>query len=138
MSGQGLISIRLPRSLLDAFRAGATHAGRDLHCAARDLIASLSISSDEWMSLPEPAQEPDNPRVSLYVGRYRDVLAEVSQKTKLPLSSIIRRLFYALFITRSLRFVQHSENKEWRLVHIQNSADNNYSQDKEGNVRAAS
>jgi len=126
MSGEGLISVRFPRSLLGVFRAGISRVGVDLHTGARYLISGLqNLTPDELIAIPEPAQELDNPRVSLYVGwALMDILAEFCQKTHLSTSSIMRRLIYGLFIQRSIRFVQHSGNKEWRLVSVQNNDEN--------------
>lgn len=140
MSGEGLISVRFPQSLLELFRAHVMRTGRDLHDGARFIITHLSsISVIEWTSLQEPPQELDKPRVSIYVGRHCiDILTDISQKTQLPVSSIFRRLAYGLFVTRSLRFVQHSENKQWHLVHVKNGAENKSFQDKERNASAAS
>jgi hypothetical protein len=139
MSGDGLISIRLPRTLFELLRAALQRSGRDLHEGARFLISYLDcLSPDELASLPEPPNETENPRVSFYVGRYVLTLDEMSAGTQLSKSSILRRLVYGLFVTKSLRFVQHCENKKWRLVCVQNNAENNTAQAKEKTVRAAS
>jgi hypothetical protein len=138
MSGDGLISIRLPRTLFELLRTALQRSGRDLHGGARFLISYLDcLSPDELASIPEPPNEAENPRVSFYVGRYVLTLEEISLKTRLSKSSIFRRLVYGLFVTKSLGFVQHSENKEWRLVRVQNGAENSCSQTQEGNTRAA-
>jgi len=140
MSGEGLISVRLPRALLERFRKAAQHSNRDLHGGARFLISYLdSLSPDELASIPEPPRELDNLRVSLYVGQHCiDILADISQKTQLSVSSIFRRLAYGLFVTRTLRFVQHSENKQWHLVHAQSGAESMSFQDREKTISAAS
>jgi hypothetical protein len=139
MSGDGLISVRFPRTLLENFRTALQRWGRDLHSGTRLLVSHLDkLPTHELASLPEPPQELDNPRVSFYVGRWVGTLTEISQKTGLPVSSVIRRVVYGLFVTRSLGFVQHSESKQWRLVRVQNNAENNCAQAKEGNVDAAS
>ena len=138
MSGRGLVSVRFPRSLLELFRARASGARRSLHDAARFLISHLGdIAPGELVLIEDPPPEGDDPRVSLYVGqRWTQALTEISQKTHLSVSSIIRRLTHGLFVTGSLKFVQ--QNNEWRLVSLQNHAGNNAPQVKEGNVSAAS
>jgi hypothetical protein len=55
MSGDGLISVRFPRSLFELFRAVLEQSGRDLHGGSRFLIAYLdSVSPKELASIPEP------------------------------------------------------------------------------------
>jgi hypothetical protein len=121
MSGQGLISIRIPRRLLDAFRTAASCSKRTLNGAARFLILGMKgLSPDQLLAIPEPSQELDSPRVSLYVGSSCvTALTEASQKTQLSVSSIVRRLAYGLFVNRSIWFVQNSANKEWLLTSVQ-------------------
>jgi hypothetical protein len=126
MSGQGLISVRIPRSLLDAFRTAASRSKRTLHGATRFLILGLKgLTPNQLLSIPEPPRELDSPRVSLYVGsRCVATLTEFVHKTQLSASSIVRRLAYGLFVNKSLRFVQNSANKEWLLVSVQNGYEN--------------
>jgi hypothetical protein len=140
MSGQGLISVRIPRSLLDVFRTAASCSKRILHGAARFLILGLKgLTPDQLSAIPEPPQEVDSPRVSLYVGsRCVAALTEVSQKTQLSVSSIVRRLAYGLFVDRSIWFVQNSTNKEWLLFSVQNGSEIRSSNRKGETVHAAS
>jgi hypothetical protein len=140
MSGQGLISVRIPRSLLDVFRTAASRSKRTLHGAARFLILGLKgLTPDELSAIPEPQQELDSPRVSLYVGsQCVATLTEVSQKTQLSVSSIVRRLAYGLFVDRSIWFVQNSTNKEWLLVSVQNRSGNRSSNGEGEKLHAAS
>jgi hypothetical protein len=64
MSGDGLISVRLPRSLFELLRAALQRSGRDLHGGARFLISYLDcLSPNELASMPEPPNETENPRV---------------------------------------------------------------------------
>lgn len=140
MSGYGLISIRIPRTLVAALLSGTRHAdSADLHGRARLLLSCLKdFSPDDLILLPEPPREMDSPRISLYVGRYRTVLSELTARTQLSKSSIFRRIAYGFFVTRSVRFVQHRATKDWQLVCVQNTADKNQSQFKEKDDRAAS
>jgi len=103
MSGDGLISVRLPRSLMAAFEASASRAGMDVHGAARQLIRHLGEQSDdELTSLPDPQKETDNPRISLYVGRPQiEILAAASKRTQLSMSHILRRLVYGQVVAGS-------------------------------------
>jgi hypothetical protein len=124
MSGRGLISVRIPRSLLYAFRTASSCSKRNLHGAARFLIlGSKGLTPNQLSAIPEPPQEPDSPRVSLYVGsRCVAVLTEFVGRTKLSASSIVRRLAYGLLLNKSIRFVQNPTNNEWILVSVQNGS----------------
>jgi hypothetical protein len=140
MSGQGLISVRIPRSLLHVFRTAASCSRRTQHSAARFLILGLKgLTLDQLSAIPEPPQELDSPRVSLYVGsRCVAALTEVTQKTQLSASSIVRRLAYGLFVNKSIWFVQNSASQEWLLVGVQNRAGNRDSNPKGEKLHAAS
>ena len=115
MSGDGVISIRLPLSLLGAFRAAAEVQNLTIHAAARRLIAFISdLTQDEFRRLKEPPHEFNTPRVSLYVGwRSIDALTRSTQDSTLGNSNIFRRLLYGLFVTKELEFVQR--NDQWKL-----------------------
>lgn len=118
MSGEGLISVRLPRSLMAVFRGSVSRAGIDIHSGTRRLVCALErFTPDELRWLPEPPKELDNPRLSLYVGwQCIDILAESNRQSQLSTSSVIRRLIYALLVNRSIQFVQNTDTKELRLV----------------------
>jgi hypothetical protein len=126
VSSHGLISVRIPRSLLVVFRAAALRSKHSLHGGARTIILGLrGLAPRDLAAMPEPPQEPDSPRVSLYVGvQCTSALADFTTRTQLSTSSIVRRLAYALFIKRSIRFVQNSANKEWLLAAVQNKSEN--------------
>jgi hypothetical protein len=118
MSGDGVISVRLPRSLLGLFRAAAVRQSHTIHSAARFLVDALtSLSPDELKALKEPPRESDTPRVSLYLGwDLIDVLAQATYETSLNNSSILRRLLFGLLIDRTIQFVQQKSGWELRLV----------------------
>jgi hypothetical protein len=60
MSGDGVISVRLPLSLLGAFRTAAAGQNLTIHEAARRLIAFISdLTQDELIKLKEPPHEFD-------------------------------------------------------------------------------
>jgi hypothetical protein len=115
MSGQGLISIRIPRSLLGAFRLAAERKGLTVHDAARFIISALpSVTPDDLAALREPPDELDAPRVSLYIGwRSVDVLARAIDQTSLTNSTVLRRLLFALLVTKEIGFVQ--QDSYWKL-----------------------
>lgn len=94
MSGDGLVSVRIPRSLLEALRASAQRQGISLHEAALRLTDKLpSLTRDDLRTLKEPPREQDSPRVSLHIGwDLLDVLADAAHESDLTNSSIFRRL----------------------------------------------
>lgn len=114
MSGAGLISVRLPRSLKEELEANASRAGMDVHGAARQLVSSLrGLTDDELVSLSDPPKEPDNPRLSLYVGwSHIEALTAVSHRTQLSISSIVRRLVYRRLVAGSLPLGESGEIRE--------------------------
>jgi hypothetical protein len=115
MSGDGVVSVRLPRSLLGMFRAATERPGSTIHGAARILIAAAaSLTQDEITELKEPPRELDSPRISLYVGlRYVDALCANTQNSALTNSGIFRRLLYALIVTREVQLLRYEDH--WRL-----------------------
>lgn len=129
MSGDALISVRLPRSLLGIFQAAAERQGHSIHSAARSVIDALpSLTHDDLKTLKEPPREIDNPRISLYVGwRYLDALTATTRNSTLSVSSIFRRILFGLLITRTVQFVQHSDDSNliFRLTNLKNQSASN-------------
>lgn len=115
MSGDGVISVRLPLSLLGAFRAMAKQHDMNIHEAAGLWLSYLSyLSQDDLKALREPPRECDTPKVSLYVGwRVVDALTVATRNSNLTNSTIFRRFLYALLVTNDLKFVQQDEH--WKL-----------------------
>jgi hypothetical protein len=115
MSGDGVISVRLPLSLVGALHATAQEHGISIHEAASRWISYLpSLSRDDLRMLKEPPRELETPKVSLYVGwRIVDVLIVATRNSGLVTSSIIRRLLSAVLVTDDLEFVQ--QNDRWKL-----------------------
>ena len=115
VSGDGVISVRMPLSLLGAFRATAELQALTIHQAARGLIAALhSLTLDQLKELEEPPPEVKTPRISLYVGwRLVDVLVAATRDSGLTNSTIFRRLLYGLLVTKEIVFVQ--QNEQWKL-----------------------
>jgi hypothetical protein len=115
LSGDGVVTVRLPLSLLGAVRATAQEHGISIHEAASRWLSYLpSLSSDDLRALKEPPREFDTPKISLYVGwRVIDALSAATRSSVLTNSTILRRLLYALLVTNDLEFVQH--NDCWKL-----------------------
>jgi hypothetical protein len=115
MSGDGLVSIRMPQSLLAAFRVAAQRQGISIHEAARRLTERLpSLTRDDFRALAEPPQESDGSCVSLYIGwKLLNGLADATHKSNLTNSSIFRRLLYGFLVTKQVEFVQ--QGNDWKL-----------------------
>jgi hypothetical protein len=115
MSGYGLVSVRIPRSLLEALKASAQRQGISIHEAARRLTDKLpSLTRDDLRTLKEPPGEQDTPRVSLYIGwELFDVLADATHESNLTNSSIFRRLLHGFLVTKQIAFVQ--QDGRWKL-----------------------
>jgi len=115
MSGYGLVSARIPRSLLEALKASAQRQGISIHEAARRLTDKLpSLTRDDLRTLKEPPREQDSPRVSLYIGwDLLDVLDDAAHESDLTNSSIFRRLLYGFLVTKQIAFVQ--QDGRWKL-----------------------
>ena len=115
VSGDGVIDIRLPRSLFGGFRSAAQGRELTVHSAARGVIAMLpSLTPDELMRLAEPPSEIDMPHISLRVGwRAVDLLMRKTQSVPLTNSALFRRLLHALLVTKEIAFVQ--QGGSWKL-----------------------
>jgi hypothetical protein len=118
MSGDGVVSARVPRSLLAILRAVAAEHGISIHEAAARLLDRLpSLTLEELASLPEPPREPDNPRISLHIGwNCVDILTEITYGSPLNNSSIIRRVLYAYLVQNTLEFVQRGGRSVLQLI----------------------
>jgi hypothetical protein len=121
MSGEGVISVRLPKSLLRLFRAIVKQRGMTPHEAARGLLDALaSLTQEGLRSLKEPPHELENPRTSLYLGWRRiDVLCAATRNSTLTNSSIFRRLLYGLLVSKQIEFVQHGTQTKLQFVRTQ-------------------
>lgn len=116
MSGNATISIHLPASLLGAFQVVTASQAISEGKACCRIIRGLSGLTDaDLRSLPEPPREHRNRdlRISLE-WRYLDRLSEAARGSRLPISSIFRRILHACLITRRVHFVTTDEN-EFRL-----------------------
>jgi hypothetical protein len=115
VSGDGVISVRLPSSLVGALRATAQEHGVSIHEAASRWISYLqSLSGDDLKSLKEPPRDLNTPRVSLYVGWcVVDALTVATRNSGLTNSTIIRRLLHAVLVADDIEFVQ--QNDQWKL-----------------------
>jgi hypothetical protein len=118
MSGDGIISVRLPRTLLSTFRNWAASQGLSIHRAAIDLIYWMpDLDANELLSLPEPPKESDNPRVSLHVGLDSiDFLADVTSNSGLGTSSAFRRFLHAYLVDRTVEIVQRGRSWVLQLI----------------------
>lgn len=123
MSGDGVVSVRLPRSLLGSFQEVTERQGSTVHAAARGLVSALaSLTEDDVKALKEPPCELDKQRISLYVGwRLIDVLIGITRHSTLTNSSVFRRLLYGLLVTREIEFVQDGDRWKLRFVRFRDN-----------------
>ena len=115
MSEEGLISVRLQKTLVNALQAATQQQGVNIHEGSGRLISRLpSLTVDELRALKDPPRELGMARLSLYVGWDSvSALSEAARDSNLSVSTIFRRLLYAFLISGQLRFVQRGER--WRL-----------------------
>src|SRR6202043_3372653 len=115
MSGNGVISFRLPLPLLEAFRAAAARQGISMHDAVGRLVSCLwSLSQDDLRALADPPRTRESQKISLYGGwRAIDELASVARGGTLSNSQILRRVLFGLLISKNILFVQ--QNGQWKL-----------------------
>jgi hypothetical protein len=117
MSGDGIVSVRLPETLLQALRSAAEKQGHTIHSAAQVIVESLaSLTANDFHTLVEPPHEIENPRISFYVGwQCVDALAAATDNINLSPSGIFRRVLFALLVCRSLEIVQGESGWNFRL-----------------------
>jgi hypothetical protein len=115
MSGDGVLTFRLPTSLDRAVRSAAEFQGIRVHEWVRRVICLLAtISPDDVRGLREPPRVMDTRKASLYIGwRAVDVLTITTRNSKLTNSTILRRLLYGLLVTKEIEIVQQDEY--WKL-----------------------
>jgi hypothetical protein len=117
MSGDGVVSVRLTRSLYETFQAITAQQGSTIHSAARRVIVALpSLTLNDLRGLREQPREIDMPRVSLYVGwRCVEILTAYTHDFPLSLSTIFRRVLFGLLICKTVEFVQNDEKSDFKL-----------------------
>jgi hypothetical protein len=115
VSGDGVVTVRMPRLLLRSLESAAHLQGVSAHEIARRVLSRISsLTGDELVSLLEAPPETDNPRISLYVGwQCIDGLIKATHDSRLTTSSVVRRMLYGVLVSDALAFVQ--ENGQWRL-----------------------
>jgi hypothetical protein len=118
MSGNGVLTVRSPRSLIEELRAATAQQGIDIHEGARRVISYLpTLSQDDLKSLADPPRELETLKISLYVGwRSVDALAAATRNCSLTNSTILRRLIYGLLVTKQLEFVQRDGQMKLHFV----------------------
>jgi hypothetical protein len=101
------ITINLPHSLCGTFRAAASNQAMSEREACRRIVYGLSGLTDaDLRSLPEPPPEYRNRDLRIELEwQDLDKLSEVSRVCRLTVSTIFRRTFYAILITRTIRFI---------------------------------
>jgi hypothetical protein len=117
MSGQGLVSVRLPESMLQRVRLTARRRGLTTNEFARSVVGGLvGLAGAQIQEIPEPGSEGTNPRLSLYLGdEGLQVLNSAATASGLSPSSVLRRALNAALGTKLMSPVQHSEHDDHSL-----------------------
>jgi hypothetical protein len=118
MSSDGVVSVRLPLSLLGAFRAAAERQGITIHEAARRVVSFLpTVPLSDLANLREPTREHEQPKVSLYVGwRAVDILMAATRENGLTNSAILRRMLNGFLVSNEVKFVQQGDHWELKIM----------------------
>ena len=108
MSGRGLKSIRLSRSLLNKRHAESVRRGKTLHQEIRAVVARVEhFDIAQLRSLPDPPHEPNPVRLTLYLGPEGvNRLDSAARKSGLASSTLLVRLLNALPELSRVKFVQ--------------------------------
>src|SRR5579872_3612838 len=101
MSADGLISVRIPRSLMATFRQAAQYVPISVHEAARQTLEALdNLTIDDLRELRGAPWERSAERLSLYVGGWEaERFKSMCEKAGLSFSTVFRRLLYAQLVT---------------------------------------
>lgn len=105
MSGRGLVSVRLPQSMLDRLWATTRQQGLTVNQYARNVVAGLAgLNGPQIRQIPEPASESRNPRLSVYLGDAGvQTLSSAALASGISPSSVLRRALSSA-MTANLQF----------------------------------
>lgn len=108
MSGHGLVSVRLPQSMLHKLHVTAGRRGLRTNELAQIIVNGLEgLSGSQIREIPEPSLEATNPRLSVYLGQKGlQVLNTAATSSSLSPSSALRRALNAALTTKSFSPVQ--------------------------------
>ena len=117
MSGRGLVSCRLPESMLERLGTVATGRAMSTNELARTVVDGLpGLSGSQIRSIPEPRLEATNPRLSLYLGQEGlQVLNAAATSSGLSPSSVLRRALNAAVTRNLITPVQRPTNRKDEL-----------------------
>ena len=113
MSGRGLVSVRLPESMLGKLRLAARRRGMSTNEFARTGVGVLvGLSGSQIMEIPDPPLEAANPRLSLYLGQEElQSLNAAATSNGLTASGVLRRVLNAALTKNLIPPVQPEEDK---------------------------
>jgi hypothetical protein len=113
MSGRGLVSVRLPESMLERLRLAARRQGVSTNDFARTVVDGLvGLSGSQIREIPEPPSDAANPRLSVYLGQERlQVLNAAATNSGLSPSSALRRALNAALTRNLIPSVQPEEDR---------------------------
>jgi uncharacterized membrane protein YdbT with pleckstrin-like domain len=112
MSGRGLVSVRLPESMLSRLRLAAHRQGVSANSFARTVVDGLAgLSGSQINEIPEPPVEAANPRLSVYLGQDRvEVLNAAATSSGISPSSALRKALHAALTRNLIPSVQTEED----------------------------
>lgn len=115
MSGEGVVTVRLPVVLVDKLRATAQRANMTVHQMTRQIICRLpAFSNLDIDLLDNPPSGLKTLKISLYLGPEAvDALSSIAWVFRMSSSETLRRILFAFLITEILRCVQVGE--DWKL-----------------------
>jgi hypothetical protein len=119
MSGEGVIAVRLSRSLSVLLCMAADWEGVTVHVAARILLSVLrSFTPAELKALKDPPRELGQERISPYADwRLIGAPMAVTRNIILTKSAIFPRLHSDLQFTKEIEFVQHGARGKLQFAH---------------------
>jgi hypothetical protein len=112
MSGRGLVSVRLPESMLERLRLAARRQGVSTNDFARTVVDGLvGLSGSQIREIPEPPSDAASLRLSVYLGQERlQVLNAAATSTGISPSSALRRALNAALTRNLIPSVQSEED----------------------------
>jgi hypothetical protein len=123
MSGDGLISVRMSRSLLEALRNTATRNQVSISEIAGRILSRTNSLDGILTTIQDPTTEGNGQRVSLYVGcDCVDMIFQNATANSMWSSSLVRRVLHGILVAESIEFVQ--EAGVWKLQVISQAARN--------------
>ena len=117
MSINGLMIVCLSASLAEALRAAAARQGITQNEAWRRIVCGLpGLTGSDLRSLPEPPRKNVERAIKIDLpSSYLEILHIAESIAQISISSVCRRILYALLITRTVHFIAGESSDDFRL-----------------------